>query len=210
MPQDIYKESLISFFNPDDGSWKRYENEKGFLAFISPMDGVTYEQGNADVYVKDLPFYVDVKIVQMRSLDEQAEPQFCFFLKYGAQGTQYVQLKGQSDVIHEVNEESELNITLDTVFDYLKFFNLFTSNDEGNSYYVIEGQNSELFKSYSAYEVSRYLRKFTGSKIDDASELGVYTINTRVLCDGTLYDCGYDVTRDGFVEMKEDNWVGSV
>lgn len=210
MPQDIYTKSLLSFFDPDDGSWKRYKNEKGFLAFISPMDGVTYEQGNADIYVKDLPFYVDVKIVQMRFLDEQAEPQFCFFLKYGAQGAQYVQLKGQSDVIHEVNEESELNITLETVFDYLKFFNLFTSNDEGNSFYVIEGQNSELFKSFSAYEVSRYLRKFIGSKIDDASEMGVYTINTRVLCGGYLYDCDFDVTRDGFVEMKEDTLVGSV
>ena len=78
---------------------KRYDNEKGFLAFISLMDNGTYGQGNADAYVKDLPFYVDVKIIQMRFLDEQAEPQFCFFLKYGAQGAQYVQPKGQSDVI---------------------------------------------------------------------------------------------------------------
>ncbi|PCJ96362.1 MAG: hypothetical protein COA45_11190 [Zetaproteobacteria bacterium] len=207
MTQEIYTKSLISFFDTDDGSWKRYENEKGFLAFISPMDGVTYEPGNADIYIKDLPFYVDVKIVQMRFLDENAAPQFYFFLKYGSQ---YVQLKGQSDVIYEVNEESELNITLDTVFDYLKFFNLFTHNDDGDCFYVIEGQNSEILSEFSAYETSRYLRKFMGATVDDASEMGVYTLSTRVLCGEHLYDCDFDVTRDGFVEMKEDKLVGSI
>lgn len=72
-----------------------------------------------------------------------------------------------------MNEESELNITLESVFDYLKFFNLFTSNDEEDFFYVIEGQNSEIFKSFSVYEVSRYLQKFVGSRIYNASEMAL-------------------------------------
>ncbi len=208
MASDLYTDKLVNIFDKEDKSWKRYENEKGFLAFVSPIDDVTYTQGNADVYIKPLPFYGDVSLIQIRYLDENVEPAFYFFLKYGH--GEYVQLKGSSDVIHEVNEESELNITFDNVFDYLKFFNMFTVNDEGFPFYVIEGQQSEFIRDYSEYEKTRHLRKFIGSSVKDASEMGVYAIHTRILCGGYLYDCDFEVTKDGFVEMIEDKLIGSV
>ncbi len=208
MASNFYTNPLLTIFDTGkDSAWKRYENEKGFLKFISPLDGLDYSKGGADVYIRSLPFYNDARLIQVRSLGEDAEPIFHFFLKYDSE---YAQLKGSSDTIHEVNQESELNITIETVFDYLKFFNLFTLNEHGEAFYVIEGQESEFIKDFSAYEKSRHLRKFNGSTVEDAKEMGVYKISTRILCAGILYDCDFDITTDGGVEMIEDLHIGSV
>lgn len=208
MSSNFYTDKLLTIFETGkDSAWKRYENEKGFLKFISPLDGADYSNGGADVFVRSLPFYNDAKLIQVRSLGEDAEPVFHFFLKYDSE---YAQLKGSSDTIHEVNQESELNITIETVFDYLKFFNLFTLNEHGEAFYVIEGQDAEFIKDFSPYEKSRHLRKFNGSTVDDAKEMGVYKISTRILCAGILYDCDFDITTDGVVEMTEDQHIGSV
>ncbi len=208
MSSHYYTKSLLGVFDTTgDKCWKRYENEKGFLQFISPLDGQDFSSSGADVYIRDLPFYNNVELIQVRSLDEYAEPVFHFFLKYDSE---YAQLKGSSDTIHEVNVESELCITIDTVFDYLKFFSLFTVNEDGDAFYIIDGQDCEFLKGLSAYEKSRHLRKFNGSVVDDAQEMGVYKIETRVLCAGVLYNCRFDITSDGFVEMIEDDSIGSV
>ncbi len=208
MSSNYYTKTLLGVFDTSsDKSWKRYENEKGFLKFISPIDGKDFSSGGADVYIRNLSFYNDVELIQVRSIDEFGEPVFHFFLKYDSQ---YAQLKGSSDTIHEVNAESEICITIDTVFDYLKFFSLFTVNDDGDAFYIVEGQDSEFIRDLSAYEKSRHLRKFNGSVVEDAQEMGVYKISTRVLCAGALYDCRFDVTSDGDVQMVDDHSVGSV
>ncbi|MGH1404403.1 MAG: hypothetical protein ACRBDL_09175 [Alphaproteobacteria bacterium] len=208
MSSHYYTKPLIGIFDTtEDKSWKRYENEKGFLQFISPLDGQDFSNNGADVYIRDLPFYNNVELIQVRSFDEYAEPVYHFFLKHDSE---YAQLKGSSDTIHEVSSEAELCITIDTIFDYLKFFSLFTVNEDGDAFYIINGQDCEFLKDLSAYEKSRHLRKFNGSVVDDALEMGVYKVATRVLCAGVLYDCQFDVTSDGFVEMTEDDSIGSV
>lgn len=208
MSSNYYTKPLLGIFDTtEDKNWKRYENDRGFLEFVSPLDGRDYSNSGADVYIRDLPFYNSVELIQVRSLDENAEPVFHFFLKYDSQ---YAQLKGAADTIHEVNSEAELCITIETVFDYLKFFSLFTVNEDGDAFYIVDGQDSEFIRDLSGYEKSRHLRKFNGSIVEDAQEMGVYKIQTRVLCAGMLYDCEFDVTSDGYVEMMSDVNIGSV
>jgi len=208
MSSDYYTKPLLKIFDiTGEGDWKRYENEKGFLKFISPLDGRDFSNGGADVYVRDLSFYDGVKLIQVRSLDEHAEPIFYFFLKYNSE---YGQLKGDADTIREFNSDAGLHLNIENVFDYLKFFNLFTLNEDGDAFYVIDSQNSEFIKDLSSYEKSRHLRKFNGSIVEDAQEMGVYKISTRILCATTLYDCNFSITSDGEVEMLDDTNIGSV
>ena len=203
-----YSKPLVSLFDTSDPKvWRRYENEKGFLKFISPIEGKNFSEGGADVFIRDLPFYNGIELIQVRYFDEHSEHAYYFFLKYN---NEYAQLKGRSDTIHEVNTEDHMNINIDNVFDYLKFFSIFTTNDDGNCFYIIDGQDSEFIQEYSEYEKSRHLRKFNGSVVEDAQEMGVYRIHTRMLCAGDLYNCSFDVNVDGYVEMTTDTHVGSV
>ncbi len=208
MSEQYYTKPLFSIFDTSDSKvWRRYENEKGFLKFISPIDGNNFSDGSADVYVRSLPFYNEAELIQVRYFDENTEHASFFFLKFNQE---YAQLKGNADTIHEMNRDDTLNITIDNVFDYLKFFNMFTFNDEGHPFYVIDGQSSEFITDYSEYEKSRHLRKFNGSVVEDAQEMGVYKISTRIMSAGILFDCRFEINADGYVEMIDDTYVGSV
>ncbi len=202
------KKKLISFFDCNDGSWENYDKAAEFLKFISPLNEQELSLSNADVFVKPLPFYNNVNILRViTSSWEDDEPVFYFFLEHDGD---YVQLKGLADVIHELNGTGALNITKETVVDYLKFFCLFTKTDEGASFYIIEGEDSEFLDDKSPYEKSRYLRKFNGIKVSDFDKLGRCTIEARTLCEDYIYDTVYEVTTEGYVVMKEDVNIGSV
>ncbi|MCF6275661.1 MAG: hypothetical protein L3J05_07845, partial [Robiginitomaculum sp.] len=121
------EKSLISLFNCDDGSWETYDKAAEFLTFISPMDGEELNAGNTKVFAKDLPFYNDVKILQATSVAWEEEPTYYFFLEHKGD---YILLRGNSDVIHEINETGAINLTKENAMDYLKFFCLFTKNEE--------------------------------------------------------------------------------
>lgn len=198
---------LISLFNCDDGSWETYDKSAEFLSFISPMEEQELNASNTKVFVKDLPFYNDVKILQVTSIAWEEEPTYYFFLEHDGD---YILLRGLSDVIHELNETGAINLTKDNVMDYLKFFCLFTKNEDGECYYIIEGQDSEFLSEMSGYDKSRHLRKFEGLEISDFDKLGRCMIKTRVLNEGYVYDAVFEVAQSGNVEMKDDELVGSV
>tara|TARA_R110001592_G_scaffold16881_10_gene71633 strand:- start:1319 stop:1930 length:612 start_codon:yes stop_codon:yes gene_type:complete len=199
--------TLISLFNCDDGSWESYDQTAAFLSFISPMEGQELNAGNTKVFSKPLPFYNDVKILQVTSVAWEEEPTYYFFLQHG---DDYILLRGLSDVIHELNETGAINLSKDNVMDYLKFFCLFTKNEEGECYYIIEGQNSEFLAELSGYDKSRHLRKYQGLEVSDFDNLGRCIIKTRVLNEGHVYDATFEVLKTGNVEMKDDVMIGSV
>ncbi len=201
------KKPLISMFNCDDGSWETYKDAADFLSFISPMEGQELNAGNTKVFAKALPFYKDVNILQVTSTGWEEEPLYYFFLEHG---DDYILLRGMSDVIHELNDTGAIALDAENVMDYLKFFCLFTKNEEGECYYIIEGPDSEFLAELSGYDKSRHLRKFEGSEISDFDKLGRCTIKTRVLNEGYVYDAVFEVTQGGHVEMKDDEMVGSI
>lgn len=201
------EQPLISLFNCDDGSWEKYAKTSEFLEFISPMEGQELTTGNTKVFAKDLPFYNGVRILQTATMLYEDEPTYYFFLEYNGD---YVLLRGLSDAIHEVNDTGAINLDEENVLDYLKFFCLFTKNDEGECYYIIEGPQSEFLQELSGYDKSRHLRKFEGTEVSEFDKLGRCLIKTRVLNEGYVYDATFEVTKTGNVEMKDDDMVGSV
>lgn len=207
MAKKMRNNKLMTFFDCDDGSWNTYAKEDEFLTFITPLDGNDLTSSNTDVFVKALPFYKNVNLIQLTLTQWEEEPDYYFFLEHDGD---YIMLKGESDVIYEVNETGALNITKENAADYLKFFCLFTKTDEGESFYIIESEESEFLKGKSPYEKSRYLRKFSGTDVSDIDKLGRCTIKARTLCENYVYDTVYEVTIEGQVEMKEDVSIGSI
>ncbi len=209
MSEISFERAAITFFDCDDGTWVNYPKSADFLDFISPLDGLELSSSNANVYVKSLPFYQDTNIIQVVVNGWEDAPSFFFFLE-DCKNEDYVLLRGVSDVIHDLNASGALQLNADNVMDYLKFFCQFIKDDQGECFYVIENEHSEAMKGLSAYDKSRYLRKFQGSLISDEASLGKFVIVTRVLHTGYVYDAVYDVMRDGNVTMKEDTLIGSV
>ncbi len=209
MSQQDYKDKTITFFNCDDGSWENYSKTQEFLQFINPFGGQELSPAHTSVYVKALPFYKNVDIIHLAMQGDDGEDAFYFFVEDKNSGD-YVMLQGASDVIHELNATGVLNLSLDNVMDYLKFFCQFTNDDEGECFYVVENEKSEVIDGLSQYDHSRYLRKFKGTRILEQAALGKFKIETRVFHTGHVYDAEFEVKMDGYVEMIKDDIIGSV
>ncbi len=190
----------------NDGTWEEYQDKDAFLKFVSPYGSENLDSSTHKVLYKPLPFYDEVNILQISKIKDE-EWGYAFFIEYGYE---YAQLKGLFEVIAEVNETGVLKLTDDNVHDYLKFFCIFSDNQEGENARIIEGQNSEFIYDRSPYERTRFLRKYSGATIKKNEKLSHYDINTRIWSGNGVYDAHYEVTFDGRVTLKDSNLVGTV
>lgn len=203
------KRKLISLFDNDDKSWSAYEDTQAFLDFINPVGGeYTLTMQDTEVHRKSLPFYKDVDLIKVSSLEED---EFTFF--FLKTDDEFLMLNGDSAIIHEINEMDKLKLDKDNIFDYLKFFCFFieTFDEEVgvvDSFYIIEGPDSEFIRSESEYQRKRCLRKYTGPRVISSADQKSFAIETRMIYAGSLFDTKFKITDKGEVAMTEDNYVG--
>lgn len=209
MAENIYTDKAITFFNCDDGSWKNYDKASELIEFVSPIDGMELSPAHTDAFVKSLPFYDKVDLVHVATQGWEGEELFYFFLDDHNSG-QYIMLKGMSDVIHELNATDVLRLNNDNIIDYLKFFCQFTKDDEGECFFIVENEQSETVDGLSAYDKSRYLRKFDGTQITEFPSMFKFHVETRVYHTGHVYNSQFEIKKDGSVEMLKDDMIGSV
>lgn len=202
---DTQQQKLI-YLIEDDGAWEKYQDQDAFLKFVSPYGGENLNSGDHKVLSKPLPFYKEVNLLQI-SKRKDPEWGYAFFVEYGYE---YAQLKGIRQVIAEVNEAGFLNLTEHNVYDYLKFFCVFSDNNEGENIRVIEGANSEFLFDRSPYERTRFLRKYAAPQIVRNDKLSHYMITTRIWSGDAVYDFQYEITDEGLVTMKKSDLVGAV
>lgn len=209
MSETVFKDHAITFFNCDDGSWKNYDKVSEFIEFISPVDGMELSASHTDVFVKSLPFYENVDLLHVATQGWEGENIFYFFLE-DHNTEQYIMLKGESDVIHDLNSTDVLRLNSDNLIDYLKFFCQFIKDDEGECFFLVENEHSETIDGLSAYDKSRYLRKFEGTMVTEFPTMFKFHVKTRVYHTGNVYDSLFEIKKDGAVEMLKDVLVGSV
>lgn len=202
---DIKNAQLVYFFEKD-GAWGPYHDQDAFLKFISPYGEEHLSAEKHRVQTRSLPFYNDVNLLKISKVGED-DWGYAFFIE---NGYEYAQLKGMHEVIQEVNSSGVLNLNEDTVYDYVKFFWLFSDDSSGENARVIEGQNSEFVKNRSPYEQSRYLRKYSGATVEKNEKLGHFIVTSRIWQNNAIYDSEYEVTFDGRVHIKNSKLVGTV
>lgn len=208
-----FDRQLINLFDPADEAWQDHSKAQEFLDFINPVPTLDGENTHLDtktakVLERKLPFYKeDVTMIKV----EGRHPDDELFLFYLLCGEDLVPLGGISDPIFEINDLGMLDLNQDNVFDYLKFFCAFIDSEEdGEPFYVIEGEQSEFLKDWSKHQQSRALRKYNGPVIISSTDKKNFRVESRVLHCGYLFDSKFKVTPDGEVEMTDDNAIGSM
>ncbi len=186
--------------------WSSYPEKEAFLKFISPYNGVVLKSSDMSVTVMALPFYDEVSLIRV-SKPQDLEWGYAFFLEYGYE---YVQLTGNFAPISELNETGVITLNDDNIYDYLKFVAFFWNDDSGYNACVIEGASSEYLEKRSAYDRSRFLRKYDGVKIERFSTPDHFIIDTRVWSGDAVHDANYRIAIDGKVERRKLNFVNNV
>ncbi len=200
-----HEKSLIHLTESDQG-WTEYPEKDEFLKFISPYNGKDLVPEDMTVMLQALPFYDEVNLIRI-SMSKDMEWGFAFFLEYGYD---HVQLAGSFAPIGELNETGVLNLNNETVYDYLKFVAFFWNDDAGFNACVVEGRGSEYLVKRSAYDQSRFLRKYDGVKIERFEKPDHYIVNTRVWSGDGVHDANYRVNFDGKLERRKLVFVNNV
>tara|TARA_B100001989_G_scaffold253250_1_gene239243 strand:+ start:22 stop:618 length:597 start_codon:yes stop_codon:yes gene_type:complete len=195
-------EKLIYILGDDD-SWKPMDNKDEFVELVESDD---FSAKGMEILVKDLPFYKDAHLIKVEDAVETEDSGKFFYIKFGED---YASLNGNVSVIHEVNEDIGIELDKDNVFDYLKFFCFFLTDEDGNNYFILENDQSEFLVGRSILDKKRWFRKFNGSEIKETKP-DYFDITTRVLVGGYLYDARFEVKPDGNVEMQEDVMIGPI
>ncbi len=200
-----YDKSLFHLTDSDKG-WIEYAEKDEFLGFISPYGGVDLVSSEMSVLVQPLAFYNEVNLIR---ISKPADPEwgFGFFLEYGYE---YVQLSGNFSPISELNETGVLDIANQNVYDYLKFAAFFWNDDTGANACVLEGAESEYLQKRSAYDRSRFLRKYDGAKIERFEKPDHFMISTRVWSGDGVHDATFRIGLDGKVERRSMVFVNNV
>lgn len=186
--------------------WETYQEKDAFLKFISPYNGKDLVPSEMSVMFQKLPFYNEVNLIRV-SKPQDLEWGFAFFLEYGYE---YVQLTGNFAPISELNETGVINLSNDNIYDYLKFVAFFWNDDSGYNACVVEGANSEYLEKRSAYDRSRFLRKYDGAKIERFERPDHFIVDTRVWSGDAVHDANYRINFDGKVERRKLTFVNNV
>ena len=208
--RDASKNALISIFDTKDKDWSLYNKTQELLDFINPVEKDFYlDERNVDVFIRALPFYKETNLIKIQSKDpDDIEFLDMFYLK---NGEELIYLDGNNEKIYEVNTNNNLNINDENVFDYLKFFAAFiVSEDNQQSFFILENGLSEFLKGESSYNKSRALREYDGAIVKILEEEKRYYIKTRILHCNAIYDSEFIVSSNGTVVMEEDQKVGSL
>lgn len=193
----------LMFILGDNEKWRPMENKAELIDLIENDD---FTAKGMEVLIQDLPFYKDAQLIRVEDSVETEESTKLFYIRFEGD---YAELGGDVSIIYEVNEDIGINLNKDNVFDYLKFSCFFTTDEDGNSYFVLENDQSEFLVGRSALDKKRWFRKFEGSTISETKP-GYFIINTRVIVGGYLYDVRFEIKPDGYVEMEDGTLVGAI
>jgi hypothetical protein len=208
--------NLTTYSVPDD-SWTSFENSDWFLDYINPLNGQEIDKLSSVVQMKKLPFYKNVEILRV-NLDKWAEPEetsFFYFAKvkepYENLRDKFIELRGLSEDIYEINELGGLELNKETYLEYLKFFCYFLIDDEKQTnFFVIEDKYSEFLELFSDYEKDRILQDYPGANFELKTDTGVVEAYSRVMFGEEVFDAIFEIHADGTVVMTNDERIAAI
>jgi AAA+ superfamily predicted ATPase len=155
-----------------------------------------------------LPFYADHELIELRF--EHAFGTECVFALDGPDDTRW--LDGSSAPIHETNEAGSLALSDANVHDYVRFFLYFVRGESG-AFVLVESENeitvddevgAEGDGSEPRARLAKLASRVTPLTIREIDDTGRWVLDCTIAFDGALFLATLAVTRDGNVDMTDD------
>lgn len=149
-------------------------------------------------------FYEGVLLVEVQMALKTGQHIASFYVT----DTHTALFNGAADVVHELNAAGHLNITDQTVLDYLKFFCLAIQGDDGPFRIVTHGSEIPGWEFLSA-DTKRVVEEaamepVAGRDIENADS---YRVPACVKYSHSLFHTDFRVSKNGTVEMLNDEIV---
>lgn len=123
-------------------------------------------------------------------------------VRYGiASGGVALELVGEADVIHQMNQKCSINLHNENVIDYLRFFCFFMRN-AGQPFYVAVSPDDPMVSAEDGNTASDHLAEvFAPPKVIGKNRNGDFVCLATVVYDGGCFQVEFAVARNGLVSM---------
>lgn len=174
--------------------------------FASLADGVSLDSQYAD-----LGFYKKLKLGWIKVSRGNGEALATTDVIFLFDEERFLILNGTSSPIYDANELATLNLTPDTVVDYVRFFCFFVHGDAG-PFLLFESLPPDCSGRESIEQKRQELAAYIQpAKLVERTSSGAFRVSAIVLYDNCIFDAKFDVMPDGVIEMIDDNpLVGDV
>lgn len=152
----------------------------------------------------NLPFYNNVRLIRLVDPTWKNKGAVLYFLYCD---DELFRLDGHSQNIHKVNRIARLELTDDTVLDYLRFFSFFNHGEHG-AFLIAERMSQEFLPDFENAEFREILRDFlfppylNGITRDDQFDCGAC-----VFYGNTIFMATFHIDPAGPIEMVDDDPV---
>jgi hypothetical protein len=198
----------------NDDQWAPLPGEflQSFLNDINPIDG-RYKTSpqTSEVSWHDLPFYDDVVLIQVN--DKMWSPRhltvyYLLFFSQCGEG-HLLRLDGTWEPIHEVNAKAQINITEETVLDYLKFYCFFVRGEEGPFLIVEDVNKIHMPKNVDPNIRSVIVDMVRPANFEGKDKNGLFLCDAVVFYSNCLFVANFAIGPRGMIEMLDDDPIAT-
>jgi ankyrin repeat protein len=170
---------------------------------LTPVDDrLRVDAATASAAVMRLPWYQRVSLLRIRDAQWTRERLAVFYL-VGPDGSLH-RLNGTSPAIHEMNRTAPVQLSAETVLDYLRFFGFFVRGEEG-PFYILEDRGDPLLPANLDPTVESILKQFAAPAVyEGQSPEGNYLSSALIFYSNALFRARFSIQSSGMVEMLDD------
>lgn len=196
-------EARIPFSLSDDGKWTDFEKRDEFLSLINPINyEFKTDPGSTVVKARPISCYKDSLVLKV-SDPNWTEDWAVFYFLYS--NGKYFQLGSINEDLGQINERAALNITQQSLVDYMFIAGYFYVVDEQGSRFVIENADSEFidFLPHSnQLDRQRNIEKLTPPKVQGPDAHGNFRIEVDVITGSMLERVTATVSANGDITTE--------
>lgn len=189
-----------------DGESSWFESEgsekEKLIEQLSPIDGrYILKVDSTSIYLHHLPWFENALL--LRLTDKNWGNKYLAIYYIASEGSLY-RLNGTSPPIHDVNAKAPININIDNVVDYLRFFCFFVRGEEG-PFHVID-RNEDPFLSSIIDEGARNKISSMVSPVDykGQNEKNHHLLSATIFYSNAIFIANFAVHPSGMIEMLDD------
>jgi len=178
-------------------------DREAFLAQVNALqEKFSFSGEGVFVHWRPVPFYPRCALIRLTDTDWSPLPLTLWFV---GQGGSLTMLDGTSRPIHDLNQKAGIELTPETILDYLRFFCFFVHGDAGPFHIVETVEDLGLLGSLTDGQRLQLEEALFAPLLDERTgDGGSFFISANILYGDTLYRAKFRILPTGPVEMLED------
>lgn len=188
--------------------WRRLDREhtQAVLESVkSAAEPSLFSPATSEVKSAILSFYKDYKAFEVTNF--ASLPAFTF--NYIGDGSFFHHMDGTSDAIFAVNDKGQLDLTENTITDYLAFYFANVGLDDGEECYFIKNpEDMPLFESLDDDTIHAIMRNHEAPIVSFDAGQGIFTVTAELYVEGQVNRATIEVKKNtGRVEIKDQTMI---